>query len=493
MPTEFAAHHVAYIPSLPDELQDYYLHVYGTAISADMLTFCKRELMQCVWLLLLDDEFLDAYENGILVQCGDGVTRRIFPRILSYSADYPEKILLAALKPLSKHPCPRCLVPKDELCLAGTPDDMHNRSNNQCTDTPALSRDIKRARKYLFQGASLGSKRVQALLGSRSLNPIESAFSVRLNRFRLNHYQLFAPDLMHEFELGVWKSTFAHLLRLLAAQGGNAVQEFNRRMRNMPTFGRDTIRKFWHDVASRKQLAARDYEDFLILANWHALAKLRLHTTVTIKIFRAATEHMCRAMRSFARTTCKRYDTRELPKETQARIRREKGPGDTTAAQNGGPKTVELPTTTTLKWLNSNIATPSVTTAEQTGSGTRYRSPSTSGVAALLRALRELDDYVPRRERRRQRANNSHLASQPSRGAGVRKAPQGKPQNSDDDEDGDEEPLLPTPPVERYAISQTRRVPLRLSSWLTHYKQDSAIKVSALMSGNVPTVLSMMC
>ncbi|OSD02519.1 hypothetical protein PYCCODRAFT_1477774 [Trametes coccinea BRFM310] len=525
MPTEFAAHHVAYIPSLPDELQDYYMHVYGTAISADMLTFCKRELMQRVWLLLLDDEFLDAYENGILVQCGDGVTRRIFPRILSYSADYPEKILLAALKPLSKHPCPRCLVPKDELCLAGTPDDMHNRSNNQRTDTPALSRDIKRARKYLFQGASLGSKRVQALLGSWSLNPIESAFSVRLNRFRLDHYQLFAPDLMHEFELGVWKSTFAHLLRLLAAQGGNAVQEFNRRMRNMPTFGRDTIRKFWHDVASRKQLAARDYEDFLIciipafegllpladdqtvidllfeLANWHALAKLRLHTTVTIKIFRAATEHMCRAMRSFARTTCKRYDTRELPKETQARIRREKGPGDTTAAQNGGPKTVRFNVLNTYKYhslpdypdyieqggttdnYNSQVAE-----LEHRHAKRYYRRTNRIGYAlqiakhqrraALLRALRELDDYVPRRERRRQRANNSHLASQPSRGAGVRKAPQGKPQNSDEDEDEneDEEPLLPTPPVERYAISQTRRVPLRLSSWLTHYKQDSAIK-----------------
>ncbi|OSC98098.1 hypothetical protein PYCCODRAFT_1375807, partial [Trametes coccinea BRFM310] len=171
MPTEFAAHHVAYIPSLPDELQDYYLHVYGTAISSDILTFCKRELMQRIWMLLLDDEFLDAYENGILVTCGDGVTRRIFPRILTYSADYPEKILLTALKPLSKHPCPRCLVSKDDMCLSGTPDDMRNRQVNMRTDTPALARDIKRARKLLFQGASLSSKRVQASLESRSLNP----------------------------------------------------------------------------------------------------------------------------------------------------------------------------------------------------------------------------------------------------------------------------------------------------------------------------------
>lgn len=34
---------------------------------------------------------------------------------------------------------------------------------------------------------------------------------------------------MHEFELGVWKGTFIHLMRLLAAQGEDTVQEFNRR------------------------------------------------------------------------------------------------------------------------------------------------------------------------------------------------------------------------------------------------------------------------
>ena len=34
-------------------------------------------------------------------------------------------------------------------------------------------------------------------------------------------------------------------------------------MRKMPTFRRDRIRKFWHDVASQKKLAAWDYEAFL--------------------------------------------------------------------------------------------------------------------------------------------------------------------------------------------------------------------------------------
>lgn len=47
--------------------------------------------MQKIWLLLLSQEFMDAYVHGILITCGDGVKRRIFPRFFTYSADYPEK------------------------------------------------------------------------------------------------------------------------------------------------------------------------------------------------------------------------------------------------------------------------------------------------------------------------------------------------------------------------------------------------------------------
>ena len=34
---------------------------------------------------------------------------------------------------------------------------------------------------------------------------------------------------MHEFELGVWKALFIHLIRILVAQGGAAIQDFNAR------------------------------------------------------------------------------------------------------------------------------------------------------------------------------------------------------------------------------------------------------------------------
>ena len=40
---------------------------------------------------------------------------------------------------------------------------------------------------------------------------------------------MLVPDLLHEFELGVWKSIYKHLLRLLYAYGGDAIQQLNMR------------------------------------------------------------------------------------------------------------------------------------------------------------------------------------------------------------------------------------------------------------------------
>lgn len=36
-------------------------------------------------------------------------------------------------------------------------------------------------------------------------------------------------DLLHEFELGVWKAIFSHLLRILDSLKGNKLQELDRR------------------------------------------------------------------------------------------------------------------------------------------------------------------------------------------------------------------------------------------------------------------------
>ena len=76
---------------LPDSIQDMYKTVYNSAASPNVLTLLKRELVHAIWSILLTDDFVNAYIFGIVVLCADGVSRRLFPRFFTYSADYPEK------------------------------------------------------------------------------------------------------------------------------------------------------------------------------------------------------------------------------------------------------------------------------------------------------------------------------------------------------------------------------------------------------------------
>jgi hypothetical protein len=52
---------------------------------------CRRDLFHECWKHLLDAEFVHAYRHGVVILCPDGVYRRVYPRIFTYSADYPEK------------------------------------------------------------------------------------------------------------------------------------------------------------------------------------------------------------------------------------------------------------------------------------------------------------------------------------------------------------------------------------------------------------------
>jgi hypothetical protein len=57
----------------------------------------------------------------------------------------------------------------------------------------------------------------------------KNAFSEHLADFQFKLFLLFIVDLLHEFELGVWKAIFTHLMRILFAAGGTAIQELNWR------------------------------------------------------------------------------------------------------------------------------------------------------------------------------------------------------------------------------------------------------------------------
>jgi hypothetical protein len=76
---------------LGDVFQDWYRQTFQKSASAHVLKHCRRELLHAIWFMLLDEEFMHAYTHGIVIEFPDGIKRRVFPRLFTYSMDYPEK------------------------------------------------------------------------------------------------------------------------------------------------------------------------------------------------------------------------------------------------------------------------------------------------------------------------------------------------------------------------------------------------------------------
>ena len=65
----------------------------GRGPSKALIAHVRREIMHAQWAIILDDEFLQCYAHGIILEGKDGIRRRFYPRIFTYSADYPEKLV----------------------------------------------------------------------------------------------------------------------------------------------------------------------------------------------------------------------------------------------------------------------------------------------------------------------------------------------------------------------------------------------------------------
>lgn len=127
----------------------------------------------------------------------------------------------------------------------------------------------------------------------------------------------------------------------------------------IPPFGLNGIRRFPLNVSEMRQRAARHFEDILQvrtkfeeittlkhqitqcsipafeglfpedhdsiirvllfrLAEWHALAKLRLHSDDSLRSLDRSLRRLADQIRKFQRTTCSAYHTEELPSEAAA-------------------------------------------------------------------------------------------------------------------------------------------------------------------------------
>ncbi|KAF7976664.1 hypothetical protein HWV62_6005 [Athelia sp. TMB] len=420
-PGSAAAHHIAYIPSLPDSIQDFLGPENG--VKSKVITHCRRELMHKVLDKVFDAEFVHAYRHGFKMECLDGVWRRFYPRIFSYSADYPEKALISLIRANGRCPCPRCYVEKGDIHRLGQAKDRQTRTKARSY----LGDIISKARRFIYEtGNIVSSTIVEALLFARSLVPTVSTLAEKLSPFGFDPHEIMVVDLMHEFELGVWKSVFIHLIRILhaAAPAGRLVAELDRRYRMMPTFGHSKIRKFTTNVSEMKKLAAHNYEDLLQcaapafegllpephnkivmtllfrLAEWHALAKLRMHTEATLTLLDVSTTILGQELRRFSRMTCAFYFTKLLPAEVAARERRQarqKVKAASTLASTVVGSSSSLPTVAMAgESLQSSSSTAMAVPGPSAGQSAKQKQPSAGKKSFSLWTykIHALGDYV---------------------------------------------------------------------------------------------------
>ena len=59
------------------------------------------------------------------------------------------------------------------------------------------------------------------------------------------------------------------------------------------------------------------------MAHWHGLAKLRMHTDVTLELLSQVTISLGTKIRAFQEKTCAAFSTHELEREQAARLRRQ--------------------------------------------------------------------------------------------------------------------------------------------------------------------------
>ncbi|KAG2028940.1 hypothetical protein BDR03DRAFT_882286, partial [Suillus americanus] len=119
------------------------------------------------------------------------------------------------------------------------------------------------------------------------------------------------------------------------------------RYQQVPPFGSATIRRFSANTSDMSNMAARNFEDLLqcsipvfegllpdphnkivinllfTMAHWHGLAKLRMHSGLTLDILDQQTTKLGDQFLQFKEQVCSAYNTQELDREADARARQQ--------------------------------------------------------------------------------------------------------------------------------------------------------------------------
>ncbi|KAG0695162.1 hypothetical protein DFH29DRAFT_1005685 [Suillus ampliporus] len=207
---------------------------------------------------------------------------------------------------------------------------------------------VATARDLIYKNnLGVDSTGVELLLKPNSWVPNTNAFLDSLGPFGFNIFVALVVDLLHEVELGVWRMLLVHLLRILTTLNKDLIHEVDRRYRQVPPFGPATIRRFSSNTSEMLNMAARNFEDLLqcsipvfdslfpdthnkvvinllfTMSHWHRLAKLRMHSDLTLKILNETTTDLGEQFHLFKEMVCTSYQMQELDREVGVRSRRQ--------------------------------------------------------------------------------------------------------------------------------------------------------------------------
>ncbi|KIJ10963.1 hypothetical protein PAXINDRAFT_16115 [Paxillus involutus ATCC 200175] len=155
-------------------------------------------------------------------------------------------------------------MPMTSVPNVGTWQDSLQRQELAHVDDENRRKKMLHARQLICKSNyAVNSAHIERLLKDKSLVPTANMFSEKLSEFGFNLFVMLVVHLLHEFELGVWKAIFTHLLCILDSLKDNKLHILDHRYCQVPTFGRATIRCFTNNLSEMKQMAAHNFEDLL--------------------------------------------------------------------------------------------------------------------------------------------------------------------------------------------------------------------------------------
>ena len=167
---------------------------------------------------------------------------------------------MAGVRNMGICPCPRCLIKKKEIPALGTSRDKKRRGKLR-VNSHHLRTKVSIARNIIYgSGTRIYANAVNDILKEESLVPttvghftictteyltgFQNSFHTTFADFNLNVFSLFVVDLMHEYELGVFKDFLIHLLRILHSCGAETIAKFDRRYVSNPQSDEDSSRTY---------------------------------------------------------------------------------------------------------------------------------------------------------------------------------------------------------------------------------------------------------